>query len=93
MHGAARGVVQIAHGLGEHVGRYAELADFLTKAGLVVYGNDHRGHGQTAQSAQHFGDFGPAGFDQLVQDMVSLSVIAKGEHPGKPAVRVRVRTH
>ena len=54
--GAARGVVQIAHGLGEHVGRYAELADFLIKAGLVVYGNDHRGHGQTAQSAQHFGE-------------------------------------
>ena len=82
-HAVARGVVQIAHGLGEHVGRYAELADFLTNAGLVVYGNDHRGHGRTAPSSQHLGDFGPAGFDQLVQDMVSLTVIAKGEQPGK----------
>lgn len=85
-HGTLRGVVQIAHGLGEHIGRYAELADLLTRAGLVVFGNDHRGHGRTAQSSQQFGDFGPAGFDQLVQDMMSLSAIAKGEHPGKPFI-------
>ena len=26
-HDAVRGVVQIAHGLGEHMGRYAELAE------------------------------------------------------------------
>jgi alpha-beta hydrolase superfamily lysophospholipase len=85
-HGTARGVVQIAHGLGEHIGRYAELADLLTRAGLVVYGNDHRGQGRTAQPSQQFGDFGPAGFDQLVQDMMSLSAIAKREHPGKPFI-------
>src|SRR5262245_31723283 len=42
-----RGVVQIAHGLGEHMGRYAELADTLID-GEFVYGNDHRGHGLTA---------------------------------------------
>jgi hypothetical protein len=29
--GTLRGVVQIAHGLGEHIGRYAELADLLTR--------------------------------------------------------------
>jgi alpha-beta hydrolase superfamily lysophospholipase len=52
-HSTLRGVVQIAHGLGEHIGRYAELADWLTRAGLVVFGNDHRGHGRTAQSSQH----------------------------------------
>jgi hypothetical protein len=28
-HGTLQGVVQIAHGLGEHIGRYAELADLL----------------------------------------------------------------
>ena len=40
-----RGVVQIAHGLGEHMGRYAELAETLLEDELAVYGNDHRGHG------------------------------------------------
>ena len=79
-----RGVVQIAHGLGEHIGRYAELAQTLADAEFVVYGNDHRGHGLTAKPSESFGDFGPGGFDQLVEDMVSLRVIAKKEHPNKP---------
>jgi alpha-beta hydrolase superfamily lysophospholipase len=81
-----RAVVQIAHGLGEHIGRYAELAEKLVQAEFVVYGNDHRGHGLTAKPAGSFGDFGPGGFDQLVEDMVSLRVIAKNEHPGKPYI-------
>lgn len=81
-----RGVFQIAHGLGEHIGRYAELADFLVEDEFVVYGNDHRGHGLTAEPTGSFGDLGPGGFDQLVEDMVSLRVIAKAEHPGKPYI-------
>jgi alpha-beta hydrolase superfamily lysophospholipase len=81
-----RGVVQIAHGLGEHIGRYTELAETLAQAEFVVYGNDHRGHGLTAKPSDSFGDFGPAGFGQLVEDMVSLRVIAKDEHRGKPYI-------
>src|SRR5437773_5760069 len=81
-----RGVVQIVHGLGEHIGRYAELADLLVEDEFVVYGNDHRGHGLTPKPSDSFGDFGPGGFDQLVEDMVSLRVIAKKEHPGKPYI-------
>jgi alpha-beta hydrolase superfamily lysophospholipase len=85
-HRGVRGVVQIAHGLGEHVGRYGELADILVRDGFVVYGNDHRGHGLTAKLSGSFGDFGPGGFDQLVEDMVSLRVIAKNKHSGKPYI-------
>src|SRR2546430_13443186 len=85
-HHQVRGVVQIAHGLGEHMGRYAELAEKLVDADFVVYGNDHRGHGLTAKPSGSFGEFGPGGFDQLVEDMISLRVIAKGEHPGKPYI-------
>jgi alpha-beta hydrolase superfamily lysophospholipase len=81
-----RAVIQIAHGLGEHMGRYAELAETLVHGEFVVYGNDHRGHGLTAKPSGSFGDFGPGGFDQLVEDMVSLRVIAKKEHPGKPYI-------
>ena len=83
-HHEPRGIVQIAHGLGEHMGRYAELAKVLVEDELVVYGNDHRGHGLTAKPSDSFGDFGPGGFNQLVEDMISLRVIAKNEHPGKP---------
>jgi alpha-beta hydrolase superfamily lysophospholipase len=85
-HGPARGVVQIAHGLGEHSGRYSDLIAVLQEAGLVVYANDHRGHGRTVTSPEHFGDFGEGGFDLLVQDMVELTLIAKEENPDKPLI-------
>ena len=85
-HHDVRGVVQIAHGLGEHMGRYGELAETLVEGEFVVYGNDHRGHGLTAKPSGSFGEFGPGGFDQLVEDMISLRVIAKNEHRGKPYI-------
>lgn len=80
----ARGVIQIAHGMGEHIGRYTCVIDALVSAGLTVYGNDHRGHGKTAPSRENLGDFGEGGFDLLVEDMVRLSQIAKQENRGRP---------
>lgn len=84
--GPARGIVQVAHGMGEHSGRYSELVAVLQEAGIVVYANDHRGHGRTAASREHFGDFGMGGFDLLVHDMIGLTRIAKKEHPDKPFI-------
>jgi alpha-beta hydrolase superfamily lysophospholipase len=81
-----RGILQIAHGMGEHIGRYSRLIEELVQAGLVVYGSDHRGHGHTALSPEQLGDFGSGGFDLLVEDMVRLSVIAKEENPGQPLI-------
>jgi alpha-beta hydrolase superfamily lysophospholipase len=80
--GSAHAVVQIAHGMGEHMGRYADTIDVLVAAGLTVYANDHRGHGLTAHS--QLGEFGRGGFELLVQDMVRLSEIAREENPGLP---------
>lgn len=84
--GPARGVIQIAHGLGEHMGRYKETIEVLVSSGLTVYANDHRGHGRTASDKAHLGDFGEGGFDLLVDDMVRLSRIAKAENPGLPFI-------
>ena len=84
--GPGRGVVQIAHGMGEHVGRYKRLIEALVSSGLTVYGNDHRGHGRTALFSEDLGDFGGGGFDPLVADMFRLSGIAKEENPGKPFI-------
>jgi alpha-beta hydrolase superfamily lysophospholipase len=44
---AARGTVQIVHGLGEHMGRYESLALALNAAGWHVAGHDLRGHGRS----------------------------------------------
>jgi alpha-beta hydrolase superfamily lysophospholipase len=79
-----RGIVQIAHGMGEHIGRYRGITSALVATGLTVYGNDHRGHGRSARSAAQLGDFGEGGFDLLVADMVRLSRIARELHPGRP---------
>jgi len=84
--GPVRGVIQIAHGMGEHIQRYGEFIGALVSAGVTVYGNDHRGHGRTASSAKQFGDFGNGGFDLLVEDMVRLSRIAKDENPNLPFI-------
>lgn len=42
-----RGSVLIVHGMGEHCGRYEELAKILNDIGLEVRGYDHRGHGKS----------------------------------------------
>lgn len=84
--GPVRGVLQIAHGMGEHALRYRVPLQPLLDAGIAIYANDHRGHGRTAPDAEHFGDFGPGGFAALVDDMAVLSRRIRAEHPGKKLV-------
>lgn len=43
----ARGGVLIVHGLGEHAGRYANLARWLNTQGYTVRAWDQRGHGES----------------------------------------------
>ena len=49
------GVVQIIHGMDEHVMRYDRFAIFLNKHGYIVFGDDHRAHGRTAGVATNIG--------------------------------------
>jgi len=84
--GEPRAVVQLTHGMGEHALRYAELADALTGQGYVVYAQDHRGHGATAESLEKQGQIGRDGWAGLVEDIDVLRAHAQQEHPGKPIV-------
>jgi alpha-beta hydrolase superfamily lysophospholipase len=84
--GRPRGVVQLTHGMGEHVQRYDALARALTGRGLVVYGQDHRGHGATARHADELGQLGPDGWTQLVGDIDLLVSRIRDEQPGLPLV-------
>lgn len=81
-----RGVVQLAHGMGEHALRYVVLAGELTARGFAVYAQDHRGHGATAGGPDGYGVLGDEGWDQLVSDIGLLSGLARAEHPGVPLV-------
>lgn len=70
-------MVQIVHGMSEHVERYAEFAAFLCEQGFAVCANDHIGHGKTAASASDLGHMPlEAGEDVLVADVQALREIA-----------------
>ncbi|NIS03422.1 MAG: alpha/beta hydrolase [Gemmatimonadetes bacterium] len=43
----ARAAIIVCHGLGEHSGRYEDLAQDFARAGLNTYALDHRGHGRS----------------------------------------------
>lgn len=86
-----RGVVQIAHGVGEHALRYRVLAEALTEQGFHVYADDHRGHGRTGLR-QHGGDatrlgrLGTGGQHAARDAVHQLSQIVRAEHPDLPLV-------
>ena len=79
------GVVQISHGLTDHIDRYDRFARFLAENGYVVCGNDHLGHGKAAAEAGKLGDFGAQGTDiRMVDDMNVLTNIMKKKYPDMP---------
>lgn len=46
--GVSRAALLLCHGLGEHSGRYAHVAERLAGIGITVWAHDHRGHGQSS---------------------------------------------
>ena len=88
---APRAIVQIAHGLGEHAGRYHHVAAALNSAGFSVYAADGRGHGRTGvQQAggdlSKLGHLGEGGLRAAVANLTELTRIIRDENPGVPIV-------
>ncbi len=54
---SVKGVINLVHGLGEHSGRYAHVAEAFTKAGYHFAAFDLRGHGLSAGKRGHTPDF------------------------------------
>ncbi len=62
-----KGIVQLSHGMVDHVGRYEKLAAYLTERGYVFAGNDHIGHGETAKlGGKEFGYFADKGGTEFI---------------------------
>ncbi len=78
---AERAVLQIAHGFGEHTGRYDEFARFLANRGFVVCGADHLGHGRSGEPGQIDPD---KGCEYVISDMRKLHRIMRGRYPDLP---------
>ncbi|MFW6067194.1 MAG: alpha/beta hydrolase [Myxococcota bacterium] len=82
---APRGAVQIAHGMAEHGGRYAPVAEALVGAGYLVWASDHRGHGRTARVPEELGHFADAGgWDAAMADVDRLVRHIAEAHPELP---------
>lgn len=82
-----KAIVQISHGMAEHIARYDDFAQFLLNRGIFVYGNDHRGHGHTGEKAGVFGYFAQKdGFDRVVNDLHAVTNHIKKLYPDKPII-------
>lgn len=76
-----KGIVQISHGMAETAIRYERFAKVLNQNGYIVYANDHRGHGNTAENIESLGYLGDNdGFNLLIGDIAKLSDIIREEN-------------
>jgi alpha-beta hydrolase superfamily lysophospholipase len=80
-----KGVVQIVHGMAEHVGRYERFAEALCEAGFIVVGNDHRGHGRTTRNRENPIFFHEEnGWQKVIEDIRQLNQIVSEENFNLP---------
>ncbi len=77
-----KAVIQVFHGLGEYAARYERFANACTQQGLAVVAHDHRGHGESAQSAGHYAD--RDGWNKVIADALRVNRKIKEDLPGIP---------
>ena len=91
--GQSKAVVQLVHGLGEHVLRYEHVAQKLVRAGYAVYGDDHRGHGRTGMEqydgdTSRLGKVGVGGMRATVEAVRQFTAIIREREPGLPIAAI-----
>jgi alpha-beta hydrolase superfamily lysophospholipase len=89
--GRPKGIVQLAHGVGEHSLRYEPLAQDLVRSGYTVVANDHRGHGRTGllqweDDRTKLGRLGPGGLRAAIAAVEQMTTVARADSPGLPLV-------
>lgn len=85
--GAPRAIVQLSHGMVDHVGRYRYLAEALTNAGFVFAGNCHLGHGRSAGSESDLGIFAEeGGIDFVLRDLHAMNKYLRAAYPSLPLI-------
>ena len=80
-----KALLQISHGMLEHIDRYDDFANFMASQGILVAGNDHLGHGWSLVNEDNRGFFGQGdGNMTLVEDMRRLQEIMSQGHKDLP---------
>jgi alpha-beta hydrolase superfamily lysophospholipase len=80
--GAPRAVVQIVHGMAEHIARYDAFAKRLNEAGFLVVGHTYLGHGEQAETLGWFAERN--GWDALEEDVNALRRETRQAYPTIP---------
>ena len=83
--GQPKAVLQILHGIAEHVYRYDDFANFLTSQGYVVVADDHMGHGGSIGDEGVRGYF-HGGWFAAVDDSMKLMKDTMAEYPDVPYI-------
>ncbi len=84
---APRAVLQLTHGMAEHIDRYDDFAAFLNDHAYLVVGQDHAGNGKSVGENGMNGYFGEKdGWTNLVEDMRSIYKLTKKEYPDIPYI-------
>lgn len=84
--GEVRGILQISHGMTEYIERYDRFAGFIAEKGILVIGNDHLGHGETA-AGKKYGYFTPKdGSYYVVRDLHRVTRFIRKRYPDVPLV-------
>lgn len=81
--GETKAVLQVIHGMTEHMGRYYDLAKYLSNRGVAVAGYDLRGHGEAATSNE-CASFGEGGWDRSITDINLFHRHIKQKFPETP---------
>jgi alpha-beta hydrolase superfamily lysophospholipase len=83
-----KAVVQITHGMAEHIQRYDGLAEYLLGLGYAVIGHDHRGHGRSVVPGREGFFADQNGWDLVVSDLCKVNAFAKSQWPDTPVFLV-----
>ena len=85
--GAPKAVVQLVHGVAEHIDRYDDFARFLAEHGYAAVGCDHLGHGKSIGDDSELGWFSEEpGWKYLAGDQKKLHDLLSERFPGVPMV-------
>ena len=80
--GSPKAIVQLVHGMAEHIDRYDRPAKALAKAGYLVIGRNHRGHGPNAELLGYFAD--ENGWQKLIDDTYADAQDIRKQYPHLP---------
>lgn len=81
-----KAVVQLVHGMAEHISRYDEFAAFLNSRGYAVLGHDHLGHGKSAKEGAYGFMAHSDGWRYMVEDVKKMTDMIEEKYPGKPII-------